>query len=84
MNLEALDTQGWTAIGGLLAPAECPALVAMYDDDSRFRAKVTMARHGFGRGAYKYFAHPCRRASRNCARRCIPSSCPSPIAGTRC
>jgi hypothetical protein len=45
-------------VPGLLAPADCEALVALYDKDDRFRSRVIMARHGFGRGEYKYFAHP--------------------------
>ena len=52
-----LDAAGCAALGPLLAPDECEALAAGYDGDS-FRSTVVMARHGFGRGEYKYFAHP--------------------------
>jgi len=58
VNLESLDSDGWAVTGKLLAPAECRALAAMYGDDARFRSRVVMARHGFGRGEYKYFAYP--------------------------
>lgn len=53
-----LDAQGWARIEGLLSAAECDALAGLYDDSARFRSTVTMARHGFGRGEYKYFSHP--------------------------
>ncbi len=36
----------------------CAALAASYDDEALFRSRVVMARHGFGRGEYKYFAYP--------------------------
>jgi hypothetical protein len=45
-------------VGPLLGADECAALSAHYDDDTRFRSRVVMARHGFGRGEYKYFAYP--------------------------
>lgn len=54
----ALDTEGWAVLPGLLTPKYCAALVAGYDDDARFRSTITMARHGFGRGEYRYFAYP--------------------------
>jgi uncharacterized protein len=54
----ALDASGWAVLPKLLTPDECRALTAAYDDDARFRSKVVMARHGFGRGEYKYFAYP--------------------------
>ncbi len=58
-DLEAsLDREGWAPLSALLGPEECRALVASYEDDAKFRAKVVMARHGFGRGEYKYFAYP--------------------------
>lgn len=57
--LEAeLDAHGCAVIPGLLSPRECAAIAAIYDDDARFRSRVVMGRHGFGRGEYKYFAYP--------------------------
>jgi len=42
----------------LLTPAECRDMAGLYADDSKFRSHVIMARHGFGKGEYKYFAYP--------------------------
>lgn len=53
-----LDTAGWARFPKLLTPAECEALAQLYADDTRFRSKVIMARHGFGKGEYKYFSYP--------------------------
>jgi uncharacterized protein len=53
-----LDAQGCAVLKGLLSPEECRALVALYPDDSHFRSRIVMGRHGFGRGEYKYFAYP--------------------------
>lgn len=53
----SLDAEGWAAMPGLLSVAECDALTALYDSGN-FRSKVIMARHGFGRGEYQYFAYP--------------------------
>jgi hypothetical protein len=53
-----LDAQGCAVLRDLLTPDECRALSAMYPDDSHFRSRVVMGRHGFGRGEYKYFAYP--------------------------
>jgi uncharacterized protein len=53
-----LDAQGCAVLRGLLAPDECAALAAMYPDDSHFRSRIVMGRHGFGRGEYKYFSYP--------------------------
>ena len=53
-----LDGHGFTVAGGLLTPGECAALVVLYAADQLFRSHVIMARHGFGRGEYKYFAYP--------------------------
>jgi hypothetical protein len=53
-----LDTHGCAIIGPLLTARECVALIEGYGSDERFRSRVVMARHGFGRGEYKYFAYP--------------------------
>jgi hypothetical protein len=54
----SLDERGFAVIERLLAPGVCNAVAALYADDARFRSRVVMARHGFGRGEYKYFAYP--------------------------
>src|SRR5262249_58637986 len=53
-----LDASGCSVLGPLLSAGECRAVAAAYPDDARFRSRVVMARHGFGRGEYKYFARP--------------------------
>lgn len=55
---EDLDTHGSAVIGGVLTRKDCAALVRRYSDDDLFRSRVVMARHGFGRGEYKYFTYP--------------------------
>lgn len=54
----ALDARGSAILEGLLTPEQCRQIASSYADDSRFRSRVVMARHGFGRGEYKYFAYP--------------------------
>ena len=53
-----LDAQGCAILKGLLSAEQCGALAALYPDDTRFRSRVVMGRHGFGRGEYKYFSYP--------------------------
>jgi hypothetical protein len=53
-----LDAAGNAVLEGLLSPDECRSLAALYPEDDIFRSRVVMARHGFGRGEYKYFAYP--------------------------
>lgn len=55
---EELDRQGWTVIPGLLTASECTEVSGLYDEEDRFRSTVVMARHGYGRGEYRYFAYP--------------------------
>ena len=53
-----LDARGNALIEQLIEPEQCAQLAALYADDARFRSRVVMARHGFGRGEYGYFRYP--------------------------
>ena len=53
-----LDAQGCAVLGGLLSAQECRALSALYGDNTHFRSRIVMGRHGFGSGEYKYFSYP--------------------------
>jgi uncharacterized protein len=53
-----LDNFGCAVLSKLLSPEECRGMAALYDDESHFRSHVHMARHGFGRGEYRYFKYP--------------------------
>lgn len=55
---QQLDQAGCAVLPGLLAPADCDEMVPLYAHDDPFRSRIVMARHGFGRGEYKYFAYP--------------------------
>ncbi|HEX4440969.1 MAG TPA: 2OG-Fe(II) oxygenase [Thermoanaerobaculia bacterium] len=55
---EELDGSGCAVVGSLLSENECRTIAALYGEDARFRSRVVMSRHGFGRGEYKYFARP--------------------------
>jgi len=54
-----LDAQGWAVLPSLINDVECDGIAALYDgNDDRFRSRVVMGRHGFGRGEYRYFSYP--------------------------
>ncbi len=53
-----LDERGSATLPGLFDRVTCRAIAAAYDDESKFRSRVVMARHGFGRGEYRYFGYP--------------------------
>lgn len=54
----ALDDVGVAAVGPVLTVDQCRQLTELYAQTDRFRATIDMARHRFGRGQYRYFAHP--------------------------
>ncbi|SDK99924.1 hypothetical protein SAMN05661010_00715 [Modicisalibacter muralis] len=53
-----LDNYGCAVIEKLLTAQECDALAGLYAKEELFRSRVVMARHGFGRGEYRYFDYP--------------------------
>src|ERR1700752_1198276 len=53
-----LDSFGCAVLERLLTPDECAAIAALYPREEHFRSHVVMARHGFGKGEYRYFKYP--------------------------
>jgi uncharacterized protein len=53
-----LDNFGCTIVKSVLTREECRSLAAMYERDDIFRSTIILARHGFGRGEYKYWSYP--------------------------
>ena len=53
-----LDNYGCAVLPKLLSPEEGRTIAALYPDESQFRSHIQMARHGFGKGEYRYFKYP--------------------------
>ena len=53
-----LDARGWALLPALISLAQCRQMSSLYAQDTGFRSKVIMSRHGYGRGEYRYFAYP--------------------------
>jgi len=54
----SLDAYGNAVLPSLLTAEQCDDLAALYPQEEGYRTRIVMARHGFGRGEYKYFAYP--------------------------
>ncbi|EJJ31242.1 2OG-Fe(II) oxygenase [Rhizobium sp. CF142] len=53
-----LDNYGCAVLPQLLSPDECLSIAMLYPHESHFRSHIHMARHGFGKGEYRYFKYP--------------------------
>lgn len=53
-----LDANGWARLPRILDSSDCAEFVKNYDQSDIYRKQIIMARHGFGRGEYKYFSYP--------------------------
>jgi uncharacterized protein len=53
-----LNAYGCAVLEKLLTPAECGEMAALYSRENYFRSHIHMARHGFGKGEYRYFKYP--------------------------
>ncbi|MDL2407006.1 2OG-Fe(II) oxygenase [Rhizobium calliandrae] len=49
---------GCAVMEKLLSPEECRAIADLYPQEEHFRSHIHMARHGFGKGEYRYFKYP--------------------------
>jgi hypothetical protein len=53
-----LNSFGCAVIDKLLTRDECREIAALYPKEEFFRSHIHMARHGFGKGEYRYFKYP--------------------------
>jgi hypothetical protein len=53
-----LDSCGAAVLEKLLTKKECGEIAALYPEEEHFRSHIIMARHGFGKGEYRYFKYP--------------------------
>ena len=56
--LADLDALNYALLPKGLNEQQCCDLIALYSDESLFRSRINMARHGFGQGEYQYFTYP--------------------------
>lgn len=55
---QALHRTGYALIPRCLSADQCAHAIQHYEDVNGFRKTVTMARHGFGEGSYRYWHYP--------------------------
>jgi uncharacterized protein len=53
-----LGAHGCAVIDKLLTPQDCAEIAELYPHEEHFRSHIRMARHGFGKGEYRYFKYP--------------------------
>ncbi|WP_273784818.1 2OG-Fe(II) oxygenase [Brucella intermedia] len=53
-----LDQFGATILENIISPQDCREIAAGYHALAAFRTVISMRKHGFGRGEYKYYANP--------------------------
>ncbi|HWE20333.1 MAG TPA: 2OG-Fe(II) oxygenase [Hyphomicrobiaceae bacterium] len=53
-----INLHGCATVGPLLSARQCRSISTMFGSGAPFRSRIVMAKHGFGRGEYKYFGYP--------------------------
>ncbi|MGO4355086.1 2OG-Fe(II) oxygenase [Rhizobium sp. RAF36] len=56
--LSELDGFGCVVLPKLISAEDCVRIASLYADERHFRSHIHMARHGFGKGEYRYFQYP--------------------------
>jgi uncharacterized protein len=55
---EEVNEKGYALVSQFLPNQYCEELIGEYDNSDLYRKTITMERHGFGQGQYKYFKYP--------------------------
>jgi hypothetical protein len=55
---DELGSFGCAVMEKPLSPEECRLIAGLYPEEGHFRSHIHMARHGFGKGEYRYFRYP--------------------------
>ncbi len=71
-----LDEFGAATLKDMISPQDCHDLVTGYPVSATFRSVISMSRHGFGRGEYKYYANPHPAIIQNLRRNLYPRLAP--------
>ena len=79
---QELSSYGCAVMKKLLSPEECREIARLYDDGGHFRSHIHMARHGFGKGEYRYFKYPLPDLFLGLRTAVIHASLRSPMIGT--
>jgi hypothetical protein len=61
----ALDTDGFALVPRLVTQEAAETLRASFEDETLFRKTISMERHGYGRGTYRYFSYPLPKPVQN-------------------
>ena len=53
-----MNEKGYALVAQFLPAQYCEEIIGKYDDSDLYRKTITMERHSFGLGEYKYFKYP--------------------------
>ncbi len=71
-----LDQFGATILENIISPQDCHEIAAGYHTLAAFRTVISMRKHGFGRGEYKYYANPIPALILNLRQKLYPQLAP--------
>jgi len=77
---EEVNEKGYALVLQFLPNQYCEELIGEYDNSDLYRKTITMERHGFGLGEYKYFKYPLPDLIQTVRREIYPKL--TPVANT--
>jgi hypothetical protein len=77
---EEVNEKGYALVLQFLPNQYCEQLIGEYDNSDLYRKTITMERHGFGLGEYKYFKYPLPDLIQTVRREIYPKL--TPVANT--